>query len=187
MSYRFADATLQRKNMPRITDRQFNYILNQYGFYVIVRKREPVVDNPVVCPCIADDDIFNQIDPDCPLCGGTGIIGGESVRDKSVKVVMQPQNSMGMMGIEVTYSYATKMERVQENCYVAGNVDVDLGDFIIDTYDAPGGERTMEYEVFDKEIWRLGLGGSRKRAIIFQKLQLRKTEYAKTVTELENY
>jgi len=95
---------------------------------------------------------------------------------------------MGMMGVEMTYTFATKMERVQENCYVSGDVNVDLGDFIIDTYDAPeGGTSTIEYEVFDKEIWRLGLGPNRKRRVIFQKLQVRKVEYAKTIETMESY
>lgn len=188
MSLYFPNYALQMKNLPRVDDRQFRFILNQYGFHVVLRKRTPIVDNPTVCPCIADDDIFNQIQPDCILCGGTGILGGESLRDQTIKVLMQPQNSMGMMGIEMTYTFPTKMERVQEKCYVAGTVPVDLGDFIIDTYDSPGvGERTMEYEVFDKEIWRLGVGPNRKRRVIYQKLQVRKAEYAKTVKILENY
>lgn len=176
------------KHFQRISDRQFRFILNQYGFYALLRKRNPVVENPVVCPCIGDDDIFNQIDPLCILCGGTGVIGGENFRDSTIKLIMQPQNSMGLMGIEMTYTFATKMERVQENCYVSGDVNVDLGDFIIDTYDAPeGGTTTVEYEVFDKEIWRLGMGPNRKRRIIFQKLQIRKAEYAKTTLSVENY
>lgn len=178
----------QMKHLPNISDRQFRFILNQYGFHVILRKRTPIVENPTVCPCIADDDIFNQIQPNCNLCGGTGIIGGEDLRDQTIKLIMQPQNTMGLMGIELTYTFATKMERIQENCYVAGDVPVDLGDFIIDTYDAPeGGTTTLEYEVFDKEIWRLGTGTNRKRTIIFQKLQIRKVEYAKTTQTVENY
>jgi hypothetical protein len=176
------------KHLPKIDDRQFRLILNQYGFHVVLRKRNPIADDPTVCPCIADDDIFNQIQPNCELCGGTGIVGGESLRDQTIKLIMQPQNSMGLMGVEMTYTFVTKMERVQENCYVAGNVPVDLGDFIIDTYDAPeGGTTTLEYEVFDKEIWRLGTGKNRKRRIIFQKLQIRKVEYAKTTQTVENY
>lgn len=179
---------LQMKHMQNISDRQFRLILNQYGFHILLRKRHPIVENPIVCPCIADDDIFNQIQPDCILCGGTGVIGGEDLRDYTIKTIMQPQNSMGMMGVEMTYTFATKMERVQENCYVAGTVPVDLGDFLIDTYDVPeGGTRTLEYEVFDKEIWRIGTGPNRKRRVIFQKLQIRKVEYAKTTQTVESY
>lgn len=188
MSLHFPDYALQLKHLPTINDRQFRLLVNKYGFDVILRKRTPIVDNPTVCPCIADDDIFHQIQPDCLLCGGTGIIGGESLRDQTIKMIMQPVNSMGMMGVEMTYTYATKMERVQETCYVRGDIPIDLGDFIIDTYDAPeGGTTTLEYEVFDKEIWRLGVGPNRKRKVIYQKVQLRKVEYAKTITTMENY
>ncbi|RLI54732.1 MAG: hypothetical protein DRP09_12170 [Candidatus Thorarchaeota archaeon] len=188
MSLYYPNYAIQMKNMPRIDDRQFKLILNNYGFNVILRKRVPIATNPVPCPCVAEDDIFNRINPDCPLCGGTGILGGDALRDQTIKILMQPSNSMGMMGVEVTYTYATKMERVQETCYVAGDIPVDLGDFIIDTYDAPeGGTTVVEYEVFDKEIWRVGLGPNRKRRVIYQKIQIRKTEYAKTVSTEESY
>jgi len=183
----FSLYALQYKNLPRINDIQFRNILNQYGFYVTLRKRTPIVDNPTVCPCVANDDVFHQIDPDCPLCGGTGIIGGESFRDYRIKMILQPRKSMGMYGSEGTYTYASKMERVQHICYVAGDVPVDIGDFIIDTYKTSHGERTIEYEVFDKEIWWIGQGPNRKRTAVYQMVQLRKTEYPKTIAEVENY
>lgn len=189
MSLRFPDLALGMKHLPRLTDRHVNLVITRYGFDVTLRKRTPIVANPVVCPCIADDDIFNQIDPDCPDCGGTGILGGEEFRDSTIMMVMQPDPEMGFMGSSTMYTYPTKLERVWQNCYVRGTTPVDIGDYIIDTYTKPGGAGsvTIEYEVYDKEAWWVGQGRHRKRKNIYYKLKIRKTEYAKTITEMEDY
>lgn len=172
----------------RIGSREFKYIMNAYGFNVVLRKRVPIVENPVACTCITEDDIFNQIRPDCPLCGGTGIIDGESFRDYTIKIILQPVSTVGMTGSEMTYSYPTKMERVHEIAFVKGTVPVDLGDYIIDTYTPPeGGSRTIEYDVFDKEIWRVGVGNNRRRNIVYQRLKIRKAEYTKTISTMQRY
>jgi hypothetical protein len=180
---------LGMKHLPRLTDAHVNLIIRRYGFNVTLRKRTPIVDNPQPCPCIADDDIFNQIDPDCDLCGGTGILGGEAFRDYTIRMVMQPDPEMGFMGSSTMYQLPSKMERVWQNCYVRGITPVDIGDYIIDTYKKPGGAGsvTIEYEVYDKESWWVGQGNSRVRKSIYQKLKIRKTEYAKTISETETY
>lgn len=176
------------KHMPKVTDRQITYVINQYGFNVTLRKRTPIMENPVPCSCVANDDIFNQIDPDCTLCGGTGIIGGESFRDSTIRVVMQPERELGFMGSSTLYGYPGKMERVWETCYVGASAPLDIGDFIIDTYDTPDGDTTtLEYEIYDKQAWWLGQGLSRKRRVIYYKILIRKTEYGKTISEIESY
>jgi hypothetical protein len=181
--------TLGMKHLPKLTDRHFNLLVKRYGFDVTLRKRTPIMTNPQPCPCIANDDIFNQIDPDCPLCGGTGILGGEQFRDHSIIMVMQPDPEMGFMGSSNMYQYPSRYERVWNNAYVKGDTPVDIGDFILDSYKKPGGAGsvTVEYEVYDKEAWWVGQGNSRVRKNIYFKLKIRKTEYPKTVTETEAY
>jgi len=185
LSLRFPDIALGMKHLPRLTDAHMKKIIERYGFNVTLRKRTPIMDNPIPCTCIANDDIFNQIDPDCPICGGTGIIGGEQFRDYTIKMIMQPDPEMGFMGSSNMYQLPSRMERVWQNCYVKGTTPVDIGDFVIDTYKKPGGAGTVsiEYEVYDKEAWWVGQGNSRARKNIFYKLKIRKTEYHKTTTE----
>lgn len=189
MSTRFPDYALGLRHLPRITDRQANQIIKRYGINTTLRKRVPVLVDPVVCPCIADDDIFNQINPSCPTCGGTGLIGGDAHRDSTITIIMYPASEFGFMGSSTLYTNPGRMERVWHTGYVRGNTPVDIGDFVIDAYTKPSTESvTMEYEVFDKEAWRLGQGPNRAVKTIFYKLLLRKTEYAKTITEsVSNY
>lgn len=189
MSLRFPDMAIGMKHLPKLTDRHVNLVIARYGFNVTLRKRTPIVDNPQPCSCIANDDIFNQIDPDCKLCGGTGILGGEEFRDYTIRMVMQPDPEMGFMGSSRMYQQTSRYERVWQNAYVKGNTPVDIGDFIIDTYTKPGGagSATIEYEVYDKEAWWVGQGNSRVRKNIYYKLKIRKTEYAKTITEIQDY
>lgn len=185
---RYADVAYGRKHFPKISDKWVKYIVGHYGIDVTLRKRTPVVSNPTVCPCIANDDIFNQIDPNCPLCGGTGILGGEQFRDYSIRAAIQPLNEMGFFGSGDLYQTVGKFERVWQTAYVDASVPVDIGDFIIDSYTKPTNEAvTIEFEVFDKEAWWIGQGPTRGRTVVFYKLQIRKTEYPKTTDVTETY
>lgn len=188
-STRFPDYALGIRHLPRMTDRQANQIIKRYGYPVILRNRTPVMNDPQVCPCIANDDIFNQVNPSCPLCGGTAIIGGESHRDSTIIILMYPASEFGFMGSSTLYAIPGRMERVWFSGYVVGKTPVDIGDFIIESYVKPSTEEvTMEYEVFDKETWKLGQGSGRAVKTIYQKLLLRKSEYAKTIAEpVSNY
>jgi hypothetical protein len=162
--------------------------INKYGFDVTLRKRTPTTTDPEACPCVASDDVFHQINPNCDICGGTGIVGGETLRDSTERIMMQPDRELGFMGSGTIYAYPTKMERIWEVCYAKGDIPADIGDFIIDSYAKPDGDTaTIEYEIYDKEAWWLGQGGSRRRKVIYYKLLIRKTEYAKTITEVESY
>ncbi len=180
--------TIGLKHLPTMTDRHIKLIIGKYGFNSILRKRTPIVQNPQACPCVADDDTFHQIDPQCLLCGGTGIIGGEAFRDSTIRMVMQPERELGFMGSSILYGGPGKMERIWNTCYILGDEPLDIGDFIIDSYDAPDGDiTTIEYEIYDKQAWWLGQGPSRKRKNIYFKVLLRKTEFSKTGVTLENY
>jgi len=189
LSNRFPDYALGLRHLPRMTNRQANQIIRRYGINATLRKRTPVVDNPQVCPCIADDDIFNQVNPNCPLCGGTAIVDGEAHRDSPLIIFMYPMSEFGFMGSSTLYTNPGKMERVWHTGFVQGKEPVDIGDFVIESYIKPSTENViMEYEVFDKETWKLGQGSGRAVKIIYQKLLLRKSEYAKTIAEpVSNY
>lgn len=183
-STRFSDYALGLRHLPRMTNRQPDQIIKRYGIGATLRKRTPIMDNPQPCPCIANDDIFNQVNPSCHLCGGTAVIGGEAHRDTSIIIFMYPMNEFGFMGSSTLYTIPGRMERVWHAGFVTGKVPVDIGDFVIESYVKPSAEEViMEYEVFDKETWKLGQGHGRAVKIIYQKLLLRKSEYAKTIAE----
>lgn len=180
-----SDFSLGLKHLQRITDRQFRLIEQRFGENVTIRKRKPTVVGGEVCPCI--DEIFHQIKPNCELCGGTGIVNGQSFRDNTARVLFQPARPFGFMGSSVTYGYTTKTERALEVMFARGSVDIDNADFIIRSRRQAGAIKTIEYEVFDKEPWTLSAGITSIPTVVIHKFMVRKTPYAKTVDEVVDY